>query len=265
MGAADFNNDGLMDIASAEQTTGAYPHQVMVFLNAGGGLSWKKEVFDSAGSHNDRIADIFGDGNMDIFGANWLGNQVDLYVNHSKPRPPRAKPATQVTASGFHAEWSFIRGATDYRLDVATDTAFLSPVGVYNNFAVTDTGQTVSSLNGGTTYFYRIRSETANGASINSNRIAVTTLPNPPPAPVARPAGSITSGGFTANWDSSATATGYRLDISTDSLFAGGFLKNDTAVGNVLDAAGCGALPGNTLLLSCPRNQQRLWDEREFQ
>jgi phosphodiesterase/alkaline phosphatase D-like protein len=247
VGAADFNNDGLMDIASAEQTTGSYPHQVMVFLNAGGGLTWKKEVFDSAGSHNDRIADIFGDGNMDIFGANWLGNKVDLYVNHSKPRAPVAKQATQVTATGFHAEWSFIRGATDYRLDVATDTAFLSVVGVYNNFAVTDTGQTVGSLVGGRTYYYRVRSETANGASLNSNRVSVTTLPSvPPPPPVAQTASGITSGGFTAHWDSSATATGYRLDVATDSLFGSGVVKNDTSVGNVLAVPITGLSPGFT-------------------
>ena len=246
VGAADFNNDGLMDIASAEQTTGAYPHTVKVFLNAGGGLTWKKEVFDSAGSHNDRIADISGNGNMDIFGANWLGNQVDLYVNHSKPRAPLAKAAALVTSSGFRAQWTAVRGAANYRLDVATDTAFLSPVGAYNNFAVTDTGQAVGTLNGGTTYYYRVRSETVNGASINSNRVAVTTLPSPPAAPVARAASGITTTGFTANWDSSATASGYRLDVATDSLFAGGFLKNDTALGNVLAFPVAGLNPGTS-------------------
>ena len=70
------------------------------------------------------------------------------------------------------------------------------------------------------------------------------TLPAPPAAPVARPASNVTSGGFTAHWDSSATATGYRLDLGTDSLFISGFIRNDTALGNVLTLQVSGLVPG---------------------
>ena len=46
-------------------------------------------------------------------------------------------------------------------------------------------------------------------------------LPNsPPPAPTAHAATSVTSIGFTANWDSATAATGYRLDVSTNSAFS---------------------------------------------
>ncbi len=39
------------------------------------------------------------------------------------------------------------------------------------------------------------------------------TSPPPPDAPVANPATSVTENGFTANWNASATATGYYLDV----------------------------------------------------
>ena len=44
-------------------------------------------------------------------------------------------------------------------------------------------------------------------------------VPPPPAAPVATAATSVTSSGFTANWNASAGATSYRLDVSTDSGF----------------------------------------------
>jgi len=65
--------------------------------------------------------------------------------------------------------------------------------------------------------------------------IAVLPATNPPPAPTALAATSVTSNSFTANWNSSSSATGYRLDVSTNSLFssfASGY--QDLDAGNVL-------------------------------
>ena len=58
---------------------------------------------------------------------------------------------------------------------------------------------------------------------------------NSPPAPVAKAATSVYQTGFTANWNSSATATGYRIDIAPDNGFTA-FVStyHDRDVGNVL-------------------------------
>ena len=48
---------------------------------------------------------------------------------------------------------------------------------------------------------------------------ATTSGGGGPPAPTARPATFIASNGFTANWTSVTGATGYRLDVSTNSSF----------------------------------------------
>ena len=46
-----------------------------------------------------------------------------------------------------------------------------------------------------------------------------TAGPMPPSPPTANPATFVTSSGFTANWSGLGGATGYRLDVSTNSSF----------------------------------------------
>jgi len=61
------------------------------------------------------------------------------------------------------------------------------------------------------------------------------TIPTPPLAPVANPATSIIQTSFYANWNTSATAKGYRLDVSDNigfTTFISGY--NDLDIGNVL-------------------------------
>ncbi|MDP2039158.1 MAG: fibronectin type III domain-containing protein, partial [Ignavibacteria bacterium] len=81
------------------------------------------------------------------------------------------------------------------------------------------TTYSVTSLSGGTTYYYRIRSYNVNGESANSGTITVLTIPIPP---TALAASSLTQTSFVAEWQTVTSATGYRLDVSTDAAFAAG-------------------------------------------
>ena len=101
-----------------------------------------------------------------------------------------------------------------------------------------DIGNVVSStltgLIANTTYYYQVRAYNTGGDSQNSNTITFTTLPNPPATPTVNVASNIVQTSFTARWNSSNSATGYRIDIATNSGFTtylSGY--NDKDVSNV--------------------------------
>ncbi|MEQ1588150.1 MAG: fibronectin type III domain-containing protein, partial [Cyclobacteriaceae bacterium] len=77
-----------------------------------------------------------------------------------------------------------------------------------------------TGLVAGTTYFYQVFSYSGSGQSINYK--TTTPLSNSaitiPPNPVAVTPNPITSSGFTAIWNSSLSATSYRLDVSPDNF-----------------------------------------------
>ncbi|MEJ0029069.1 MAG: fibronectin type III domain-containing protein [Bacteroidota bacterium] len=158
----------------------------------------------------------------------------NIITTITAPPAPVASAATSLTQTSFSANWSAAASATGYRLDVSTDPAFGSFVGVYNNLSagnVTTLG--VTSLAAGTTYYYRVRATSSSGTSINSSNISALTIS---PNPVVAAATSIGQTTFNANWSASATATGYRLDVATNSAFTGGTFVSgyqDIAISNV--------------------------------
>jgi len=88
-----------------------------------------------------------------------------------------------------------------------------------------------------TTYrFYSIaRDNAGNVEAAPPSADAVTTVGTPvPAAPTSNAATNVTTNGFMSNWSSSSGATGYRLDVSTDSSF-GSYVSGyqDLDVGNV--------------------------------
>jgi hypothetical protein len=95
MSAPRLDGDGVLDVATAEMHQGADPDEVLAYLNEAKGLTWKKQVIAGTGSHNLRLVDVGGDGDLDIFGANWSATtQVDLWENltqRSTPKRGKAK------------------------------------------------------------------------------------------------------------------------------------------------------------------------------
>jgi predicted nucleotidyltransferase len=151
------------------------------------------------------------------------------------PAIPEANAATDMTKTSFTANWTSSPTATGYRLDVATDNSFTTFVTDYNDIDVGNvTNKSITGLTLNTEYFYRVRAYNAGGPSGNSSTILATTISNVPLPPTANEPSSILQTSFTANWSSSATATGYRLDVATDNTFTS-FLTgyNDKNVTNV--------------------------------
>ena len=118
-------------------------------------------------------------------------------------------------------DWSDVTGAISYTVQVATDTNFI-------NLAVNQSGLTGSqylvptgALTGNTTYYWRARAVNEAGPGPWSVRwyFRVVTIP-PAPNLVAPPNNSTNQPPTVIlDWDSLASASSYRIQIATDSLF----------------------------------------------
>ena len=161
------------------------------------------------------------------------------------PDMPVALPASNINPTYFYANWEAAGGVISdlagYYLDIATDIGFVNKIAGYDN---RDIGNVITYiariLLPGTNYFYRIMAYNAHGVTSSySNIISVTTsaqLVASPPVAIA--ASVVLYNGFTANWNVSALASFYMLDVSTNSSFSS-FVSgyNRKLVGNVTSFA----------------------------
>jgi hypothetical protein len=99
-------------------------------------------------------------------------------ANASSPQPEPVSMPPAPTRSTFMATWEPVSGATGYLLDVSTSSAFDSYVAGYHDLDVGGaTGRVVTGLNGGTTYYYRVRAYDVTGAASYTQTMAMTTAP----------------------------------------------------------------------------------------
>ena len=74
------------------------------------------------------------------------------------------------------AGWDKVSGATGYRLDVSTNSSFISYVNGYQDLDVGNaTGQVVTGLSQGTTYYYRVRAYDSTSVGSSSDVMTATT------------------------------------------------------------------------------------------
>lgn len=132
-----------------------------------------------------------------------------------------------------------------YMYEAATATG--TPI-----YARTHTGVAASSLKFDALAFgWAVKTNVAvSTANLTNIKVATGTgfpVPQPPAAPVAADATDIDNTSFTANWDASADATGYLIDVATDSAFTEpvvGYSNRD--VGNNLSDSVTGLTTGVT-------------------
>jgi hypothetical protein len=112
------------------------------------------------------------------------------------PHAPTALEAENVGWSSFDARWETASTATNYLLDVAEDSGFSTMVNGFDNRIVGDTTSfTVTGLTWDVcTYYYRVRYQSTDGISSNSNIIAVDDAT--PPLLTDLTTGSLTNAGF---------------------------------------------------------------------
>jgi hypothetical protein len=85
--AADMDRDGDLDVVAASMGAG----ELRVYENSdGGGTTWIEQVVDpsTASLHNAQVTDLGRDGDYDVFGAGYTGQQpaATVWLNQADPR-----------------------------------------------------------------------------------------------------------------------------------------------------------------------------------
>lgn len=165
------------------------------------------------------------------------------------PAAPTTLAASSIDYTSFTANWNASAGATSYRLDVASDSAFGNLVSGYNNLTVAGTSQSVSipgTDNKIGQYYYRVRAVNASGTSGNSDTREVgTSIPqavngggSPPAATIVAPGTIYVGDTGTFAVKAWATLNGnyaqHRVVIDTDNnIIAGGIRGTWSGFDNV--------------------------------
>jgi hypothetical protein len=137
-----------------------------------------------------------------------ISNWISL---NTKPIPPVATEASNITTSSFNANWNAAAGATSYKLWIISNVnTGYNPAGYFPKSIGNVTTYNVTGLTPGHSYSYYVQVVTSSGESTASNAIDVTTKPT---TPAAMNASNITSSSFVANWQTVISATGYKLSV----------------------------------------------------
>jgi hypothetical protein len=145
--------------------------------------------------------------------------------------PVLVSPADGATNVGVPAllRWRTSDRATGYRVQVATSNTFASGV-VLDDSTITDTTKSVSGLSGKTTYYWRVSAKNAVGGSgFATARSFVTGLDTPV---LSTPADGATGRQqpVALSWSPVSGATGYHVQVSTESGFSSGLVVDDASV-----------------------------------
>jgi hypothetical protein len=126
--------------------------------------------------------------------------------------------------------WTRVAGVSGYHVQLGSDSSFGAGV-VVNDSSVTDTTRAVANLAYASRYYWRVAARTSGGrGEFSAARTFQTLLPAPV---LVSPSDRTTGLGTTSvmlMWKGVTTAVKYRLQVSTDSLFGGGFIKNDSTI-----------------------------------
>jgi hypothetical protein len=145
--------------------------------------------------------------------------------------PILVSPNDAATNVGIPAllRWRVAERATGYRLQVATSNTFTSGI-IVDDSTLTDTTSSVGALVGKTTYYWRVSSRNSSGSSSFATTrsfetgLAIPSLSTPVDGATGR------QDPVLLVWSAVNGATGYHVQVSTESGFTTGIVVNDATV-----------------------------------
>ncbi|WP_281309431.1 T9SS sorting signal type C domain-containing protein [Flavobacterium flavigenum] len=149
------------------------------------------------------------------------GAGFNVTVAGAPAAPGTANPDSPLCTS-FNAQWAYTALATKYFIDVATNSSFSTGT-ILPSYTNLDVGNVlvypITGLNPGTTYYYRVRAYGNCGTSTSSSVMTYATTPSPVVPVATSISGNVQCNYAEPQWNIVANATGYYLDIATDSGF----------------------------------------------
>ena len=147
---ADFDGDGRADVALAQMRQGIDPDRLAIHLNSRAPQGWSRQTLSESGSHGIQAADVDGDGDMDLLGANWSGDSpVELWLNQSCDGAFADRVRRRVVGDSEHRNL-FVTGAdldADGRVDLATgDRWYRNPGGGGGAWPVAAFGEGIGNV-----------------------------------------------------------------------------------------------------------------------
>ena len=174
-------------------------------------------IHENAGSAANNLGTIRAHtGNATLDGGGTRGHVV--YWGTAASPAPTGLSATAMSSMAVSLFWSGSTGATSYTVEKSTNQTDWSTA-----WTGAGTFTTVSGLDSGTTYYFRVKASNASGDSAWSNIASATTLgvmPTPPAAPnqVIVDESTMTPSSLFAYWIAVAEATNYVLEVSTSGV-----------------------------------------------
>lgn len=155
-----------------------------------------------------------------VFGQTNIASQnsepSDVGQGYTKFTVPTVGLASNIGSDSLRISWSAVTNATKYDVQISTSNSFPADASTRTFADQTGTSLVIRSLAPATTYYIRVRAESA---------VAVQTSDYPPgrqadtklPTPILKAASSITGTGFTVNWNAvSGSGVRYEVDVFSD-------------------------------------------------
>ncbi len=129
--------------------------------------------------------------------------------------------------------WMAIQGASTYRVQAGLDSTFATALAL-DDSTIVDTVASLNNLHGGAAYFWRVRATVAGLTGPWSARLTFRTALAAPALSDPLNGANVSSLTPTLRWRSVQWALGYRLQVSTDSTFAGAALVDEWNSGDTV-------------------------------
>ena len=181
---ADMNLDGTPDLVIAEQEQSVNDRVAVLFNHGGTGADWRIQVLSTGSGHNQYVADIDGDGDMDILnaphGVFGAPHPIELYVNGLRTVSATAPPKITVqpqsrTVNAGQAVTFFVAARGAPRLSYQWQRNGVNIPGATNAWY---TLPAAAPGDGGATFSANVSNAFGNAAS---NAAALTVTGPPPP------------------------------------------------------------------------------------